>query len=68
MRRRDFLRTATAVPVLAATAAPVARAAAAAEPLLRFDPAPQLAAGQPGVAEPVFLPEAGHARARAPSR
>ena len=39
MRRRDFLRTATAAPVLAATAAPAARAAAPAEPLLRFDPA-----------------------------
>jgi len=38
MRRRDFLRTATAVPLLAATAAPAAFAAAG-EPLLRFDPA-----------------------------
>ena len=39
MRRRDFLRTATAAPVLAATVAAVAHAAPAAEPLPRFDPA-----------------------------
>ena len=39
MRRRDFLRTAGAVPVLAATAAPALKAATPAEPLLRFDPA-----------------------------
>ena len=39
MRRRDFLRTATAAPIVAATFAPVAHAAPAADPLLRFDPA-----------------------------
>ena len=42
MRRRDFLRTATAVsaaPVIAATVSPSAFAAAPPEPLLRFDPA-----------------------------
>ena len=39
MRRRDFLHTAGAVPVLAAATAPAAFAAAPPEPLLRFDPA-----------------------------
>ena len=37
MRRRDFLRTATAAPILAATVATAAPPAQA-EPLLRFDP------------------------------
>ncbi len=39
MRRRDFLRTAGAVPALAATVVPTLAAATPAEPLLRFDPA-----------------------------